>query len=258
MLIDAHAHLDKYPEHVLAEVLEEIEAQRILTVSVSVDPESFSRVEAIAARSRLVVPSFGIHPEQAPRFFDVLESVKDLVSLSPMVGEVGLDHRFVTEEALYGPQQAVFDSLLELAAAQEKLVNLHCAGAEEETLGMLREYRIRRAIIHWYSGPLDVLDRMIDAGYHFTVGVELMYSDHVRRVAELIPVDRLLTETDNPGGLEWLGRGVGRPHHLGQVVEELAHVKGISVDDLVAAINDNVTVLFDGDPHLDRWRTLLD
>ena len=66
MFVDAHAHLDKYDDKRIEEVLSEIEGRRILTMSVSVDPASFLRTESIAARSHLVVPSFGIHPEQAP------------------------------------------------------------------------------------------------------------------------------------------------------------------------------------------------
>lgn len=163
MLVDAHAHLDKYDNEQIGEVVADIERRRILTLSVSV--VSFARAEAIAARSALVVPSFGIHPEQAPSFVDDVAGIGSLVDRSPMIGEIGLDHRFVTEVAHYGPQREVFASMLEWARTQEKVVNLHCVGAEQETLDMMRSRGIERAIIHWYSGPLDVLADMIAAGY---------------------------------------------------------------------------------------------
>lgn len=112
MLVDAHTHLDKYDNDQIGDVLADIERRRILALSVSVDPVSFARAEAIAARSALVVPSFGIHPERAPSFVDSLAGIGNLVDRSPMIGEIGLDHRFVTDVAQYGPQREVFASML--------------------------------------------------------------------------------------------------------------------------------------------------
>jgi Tat protein secretion system quality control protein TatD with DNase activity len=72
MLIDAHAHLDKHPDEEIEEVLAALEERRIVTLSVSVDPSSYARARTIATRSPLVVPGFGINPEQAPAFVDSL------------------------------------------------------------------------------------------------------------------------------------------------------------------------------------------
>ena len=258
MLIDAHAHLDKYDDKLIDAVLSEIEQGRILTMSVSIDPASFSRTEAIAARSHLVVPSFGIHPERAPDFVDSLSEIEEMVGRSPTIGEIGLDQRFVTDTTQYSAQREVFATMLDMARDQEKLVNVHCVGAEQESLDMLQAHRIERAIIHWYSGPLEVLRRMIEAGYCFTIGVELLHSDHIRGVASLIPDSQLLTETDNPGGREWLTGKAGRPSDLGEVVDELARLRGVTSGELVRMIRENLAGLLDGDDHLISWRSEID
>jgi len=258
MLIDAHAHLDKYDDDQIDEVLAEIERRSVLTLSVSVDPASFARAEAIAAQSPLVIPSFGIHPEEAPSFVDSLASIGELVNRSPLIGEIGLDHRFVTDASQYDPQREVFAFMLESARSQGKLVNLHCVGAERDTLDMLKSHEIERAIVHWYSGPLDVLTEMIATGYSFTVGVEILHSDHIRRVAEVIPDTQLLTETDNPGGLAWLTNETGRPHHLLDVLDELARLRGVPVAELSAMVQENMVRLMKGDPHLADWESGLD
>lgn len=253
MLIDAHAHLDKYDDDEIDEVLAALEARRVLTLSVSVDPISFARTQAIAARSSLVVPAFGIHPEQAPAFVDSLTTAEELASRAPMIGEIGLDHRFVTDAAQHGPQEVVFGALLDLAKVQGKLVNLHCVGAEQRTLDLLVSRGIERAIIHWYSGPLDVLSQMIAAAYTFTVGVEVLHSAHIRQIARMIPTDQLLTETDNPGGLRWLTGEIGRPSHLADVVDALAGLRGTGRQELIATVHDNWAALLEGDPHLAPW-----
>jgi TatD DNase family protein len=258
MLVDAHAHLDKYDDEQIEGVLAELESRNIFTMSVSVDPDSFLRAEEIAAGSELVVPSFGIQPENAPAFVDSLAEIEELVNRSPIVGEIGLDHRLVTDSTQYGPQREVFGFLLDLAKAQGKLINVHSVGAERDTLDMLRSHGIQRAILHWYSGPVDVLTDMIGAGYYFTVGVEVLHSEHIRNVASLIPSEQLLTETDNPGGQAWLTGEIGQPALLAGILEELAQVRAVTTDELIRTIDDNLTELFKGDEHLAAWSSALD
>jgi TatD DNase family protein len=99
---------------------------------------------------------------------------------------------------------------------------------------------IERVIIHWYSGPLDVLDEMIDAGFSFSIGIEVMHSDHMRTITAAIPDRQLLTETDNPGGPQWLTGSWGYPHFIGDVVNKIAVVRGVHRDDLRAMVHDNM------------------
>src|SRR5438874_13193791 len=102
------------------------------------------------------------------------------------------------------------------------MVNLHTKDAEKKILDLLEKYDIQRAIIHWYSRPLDILRAITQFGAYFTVGVEVLYSDAIRARAKEIPDHLLLTETDNPGGLKWLQGVVGMPKELKQVVESMA------------------------------------
>lgn len=258
MFIDAHSHLDKYDDADLDRVLDQIEQSRILTTSVSVDDESFRRSEAIAARGALVVPAFGVHPSEATRFVHSLDEVEELVRRSPLIGEIGLDHRFVTDASQYASQRAVFGQFLTWAAEQNKVVNLHCAGAEQETARMLREHETQRVIVHWYSGPTDVLTEMIELGCMFTVGVEILYSDHIRQIARMIPSAQLLTETDNPGGLRWVTDETGYPWIIVSVIDELARVREVPSAELVELVRSNMVGLFEGDPHLEPWLALLE
>lgn len=257
MFIDAHSHLDKYDDSDLDRVLSQIEQSRILTTSVSVDDESFRRSEAIAARCPLVVAAFGVHPSEATRFVRSLHELEELVWRSPLIGEIGLDHRFVTDSSQYAAQRTVFGQFLTWAAEQDKVVNIHTAGAEQETARMLREHETQRVIVHWYSGPLDVLTEMIELGCMFTVGVEILYSDHIRQIARMIPSAQLITETDNPGGLRWVTDETGYPRIIGRVVDELARVREISSTRVVGEVMSNMANLIRDDPHLEPWSSLL-
>lgn len=253
MLIDVHSHLDKYQDDEVGAVLASLEELRILTVSVAVDPESFVRAETIAASSELVVAAFGVHPWEAPAWVDRLDEVDGLIVRSPMVGEIGLDHRFVEDSSLYAAQETVFRHFVEQAVEQNKVVNVHCSGAEADTFEVLSEHGCERVIIHWYSGPLDMLEAMISAGYLFTVGVEVLVSDHIREVARRLPVDQLLTETDNPGGHRWLTGELGLPALLGDVVAEVERVKGLSPGSVESAVAANMKRLLGDDLPLQEW-----
>ena len=249
MLIEAHTHLDHYEEPLLATALAEIAEHQIITLSNAVNPPSYRRLLEIAQESRWVIPSFGIHPWWAAEYIDQLNACMRLIEQSPLLGEIGLDYRWVQAET-FPAQREVFEFFLAAARAQDKIVNLHTKDAEADVLRYLDDYDIQRAIVHWYSGPLDILEQMIERGFYFTVGVELAHSEHIRAVAQTIPLNRLLTETDNPGGLKWLTGETGYPHHLLGVLDVLAEMKAISVDELTQVIAENFIRLIQADPHL--------
>jgi TatD DNase family protein len=250
MLVDAHAHLDHYGDDALPAALRDIERLRILTIAVAMDVPSYRRVVRLADGSPLVLPAFGVHPWKAPAYAGRLDALDPLIAASPVLGEIGLDHRFVEDASLYPAQRAVFERFLAGARAHDALVNLHTSGAEGEVLELVRKHGLRRAIVHWYAGPLNALCGLLEAGAYFTVGVEVHSSPQVQALAGGIPADRLLTETDNPDGLEWLTGRPGLPGALVGVVAKLAELRGTSVEEVRRTVRQNLARLFRPDRRL--------
>jgi TatD DNase family protein len=257
VLIDAHAHLDRYGD-ALDAALSDIDSRRILTTSVSMDLPSWERNLAIAERSRFVIPAVGIHPWNAPEHAGRLGELDRAVSGAPVIGEIGLDHHFVEDASAYAAQREVFRFFLGAAAEQGKIVNLHTKGAEAEVLRALDDSGVSRAIVHWYSGPLGPLRDFLERGAYLTVGVHVLSSKHVRTIARTIPDDLLLTETDNPGGAEWLTGDPGMPALLEAVVAALAEIRQTTPDDIVRTVSRNFLRLIDDDPRLAAARDLLE
>jgi TatD DNase family protein len=249
MLIDAHAHLDKYGAH-LADALQEIAQQQIFTVATAVDAPSYAALKDIAASSPLILPTFGIHPKRAPQYAARLRDLGPLIEESPAIGEIGLDFHWEKDASAYPSQKRVLEYFFAAAQEQNKVVNLHTKGAEKEILRLLEKYQIRRAIIHWYSGPFDVFYEMIQYGAYFTIGVEALYSEHIKTIAREVPDRLLLTETDNPGGLKWLGGALGMPQDLRKVIDVLAQVRNSSAAALVRTVHANFARLIENDPWL--------
>jgi len=253
MLIDAHAHVDRYDlvgPGALESALGEIEQYGILTISNSMDLPSYERNLAIGQKCDLVLPIFGVHPWNAPQYADRLDDLRGAVERSPMIGEIGLDYHFVEDDSLYPAQRRVFEFFLAAAREQGKIVNLHTKGAEKTVLELLDRYEIPRAIVHWYSGPLDIFREMIARGMYFTVGVEVLHSEHIRAIAREIPSERLLTETDNPGGPKGFVGGPGMPALLKEVIQGVAEVRKTTVEAITETVWSNLLELARDDPWL--------
>ena len=256
MLIDAHVHMDKYGAD-LERALQEIRTHRVFTIAVAMDAPSYQRSVEIGNECELVLPTFGIHPRRAPEYADRLRELNPLIEESPAIGEIGLDFHWVKDSSQYPAQVKVLAYFLAAAREQKKMVNLHTKGAEKKILDLLEHYDIQRAIVHWYSGPLDILRALIQFGAYFTVGVEVSYSETIRAIAREIPDHLLLTETDNPGGLKWLRDVIGMPKEVQNVVDMTARVRNSSSESLAQIIHTNFLRLIDTDPWLKDLRAFL-
>ena len=243
MYVDAHTHLDHFTPAQLPAALAEIDALDVFTLANSMDLASYHRNLEIAGDSPRIQVGLGVHPTRAAACVADLEGYRPFLADAPYIGEIGLDYHWVEDTRTYPAQRTVLEFFLAAARDLDKPVNLHTKGAEAEILALLDRYAIRRAVVHWYSGPVDILRAMAARGVYFTVGVEIHHSPLIRELAREIPRDQLLTETDGPGGLEWLTGEVGYPRHILPVVAELAHVRGESPAAIAAAVRANLARL---------------
>jgi TatD DNase family protein len=256
MLIDAHAHLDKYGPR-LGAALDEIAQQRIFTVATAMDAPSYAELKHIAGRSAFILATFGVHPRRAPQYAGRLQDLAPLIEESPALGEIGLDFHWEKDSSSYPSQKKVLEYFFAAAREQNKFVNLHTKGGEREILRLLERFQIQRALIHWYSGPMDILRELIDYGAYFTVGVEALFSQHIHAIARAIPDHLLLTETDNPGALPWLGGDLGMPRDLGKVIDALAQLRDSTAAAITQTVHGNFARFIDRDPWLADARAVL-
>ena len=256
MLIDAHVHLDKYGD-LLDHALREIERENIFTVATAMDVPSYQDLQEIGRRSALVLPTFGIHPRRAPQYVDRLRELGRYIEMSPAIGEIGLDFHWVKDSSEYPAQLKILEYFFAAAREQKKIVNLHTKGGEKAILERLERYDVARPIIHWYSGPLDILRALVQFGAYFTIGVEVLYSETIQTIAREIPEHLLLTETDNPGGLKWLKGIVGMPSEIRKVIDELARIRSSTPDAISRTVHANFLKFIQDDPWLQQVRNLL-
>ena len=231
MLVDAHAHIDWYTD-ALTEALDQIERHRIVTMAVAMDVPAYLKTKQIAESCSYIIPTFGIHPWEAGCYTDTLHELDGYLRQTPVIGEAGLDFRYVKDEELYPGQVKVFEYQCAWAQRLSKPMNLHTRGAEIEVLEMLRRYRIVPSIIHWYGGPVELIEAYLAEGCYFTVGVDVLNPRIEHSIAEILPLERILLETDNPDGYRWQAKEIGMPDLLLKILEKVAAIKQIPVIEL--------------------------
>ncbi|WP_420642877.1 TatD family hydrolase [Candidatus Leptofilum sp.] len=145
------------------------------------------------------------------------------------------------------------------SVSQQKIVNIHGLGAETAVLQRLEQFQPPTPIVHWYAGPLNLIDRYLAVGAYFTFGVELLYGKKIEKILAAIPQDRLLTETDNPGAYKHFAHQPGTPGLIQQVTAKMARRRQLSEVKMEAIIEQNFIQIIASNPTLIRcWQAAQD
>jgi len=248
ILIDAHCHINIYNRKgfgkTLLPAIEEIESNKILTISNSMDLTSYRLNKKISRMCEHVIPAFGIHPWNAHKYTNKTDIIKNLIRQNQIIGEIGLDHFFVKDADRYPAQQKIFE--LFLAQSRDRILSIHSRGADKEVLNLLKKYGNKRVVIHWYAGPPDVLEEMIKQGYYFSIGPKIDYSEQIREIACAIPLSQILTETDNPGGPASFMSELAMPVLIKKVIKQIAKCKNETADNIEKQVERNFVKLSEG------------
>ncbi len=219
-LIDVHAHLDELAD--LTESLQEAKTAGVHgIIAVGMDVESNRNVLQIAeAHPGYIYPALGYHPWEIKEeeVNANLSFVRDHVEEGVALGEIGLDYIKVKKEL----QWRVFGELLDMALESDRPVIVHCRFSHRRAFEMVKERKIKRAVFHWYSGPADLLDKILSMGYFISATPALVYSPPHREAIQRTPIERILLETDTP--VSYQGREA-RPKDVRVSLEEVAKLK---------------------------------
>lgn len=183
-----------------------------------------------------------------------METLDGFIDSSPMMGEIGLDYHFVTDPEKHAMQRDVFKYMVTRGISQNKVLNIHSKGAEADVDSVLGDLNARRAILHWYSGPMKELKSLTEKGFYVTVGVEVLSSSHIQTIAKAVPAEFLLTETDNPGGYRWLTGEIGKPSIIKSVIEKISELRNWHCEETKARIVENFSRLAANDGWAKRLR----
>ncbi|OGE30961.1 hypothetical protein A2631_04750 [Candidatus Daviesbacteria bacterium RIFCSPHIGHO2_01_FULL_44_29] len=279
-LTDSHAHLyfDKLRDQ-LDLVLENAVANGLgIIINVGVDVETSKEAVRQTIDFRLrgndkesgnnslkIYSTIGIHPHEGVNYptkeseiQNDLEALKDLYlnnqSLVVGIGECGLDFFFEHNAGFVESGLIVEEkkkSQMRLFEAQIVLVNelqlpliVHCRDAWTEMLPYLNQFN---GVLHCYSGNTKITKQVLETNLYISFAGNITYpkNDWLRESLKMIPLERVLIETDSPFLAPQSKRGQpNEPANIREVAERVAQVKGISVEEVARQTTQNVIKVF--------------
>jgi len=240
-LIDSHIHLDLYEPADIGRMMRELPSFGVeRVVAVSVDLASCRHVQRLSrGYPGQVVPAYGQHPERSipsePELDELFAFIRLHREEMAAIGEVGLPwynrreaerkgERFALE-----PYVELLESFVRLAKELNKPIVLHAVYEDADiACDLLEKHSVRRAHFHWFKGSEQTMRRMMDNGYFVSFTPDLVYEAEIRALANLVPMERLMVETDGPWPFEGPFRGQKtHPRMIRYVIQELAALKSL-------------------------------
>jgi len=246
--IDAHIHLaDPEYQSKIGQILADAQENSVVgLVANAMDLKSSRATLSLSeAHPSVVFPAIGIHPWEAGAVSedDIREVVELILSRkgpAVSVGEIGLDGRYSTEAKNLDRQRTVFQTMLRAAEEAQLPVSVHSRAAFQEVLEILSSFELANVLLHWYSGPLELIPEIISRGYYVSVGPSSVYVAKIQEIAKRIPLTQILVETDGPVRYQGIFKGkVTAPSFLREVVRNLAKVKGGQIEEVSETIYEN-------------------
>ncbi len=239
-MLDTHCHIDLYPNPEL--ILDKCDKNEFPILSMTNLPSHFERGFPFFQNRNRVRQALGMHPLFAQHHKKEFPKFISNLSKTSYIGEVGLDFSkdgIDTREV----QIQTFESILNVIADKKKLLSIHSRRAEKEVLSLLKRYKIKHAIFHWYSGGLNLIDEIVQEGYYFSINPAMINSSSGRKIISKIPQQFILTESDGPFVTE--NNLPLNPGEVKSVINYLANDWGIRLEHTHKIIWSNFLKLID-------------
>jgi len=226
-MIDTHCHIDMYSNPM--EIVNESERLGIITIGMTNLPSHFEMGHHHLEGYKKTRLALGMHPLMAKNHIQEFALFYECFNKTSYIGEVGLDF---SKEGIETKNQQVnsFKRILEAVGDKPKILSIHSRKAEKEVLQLLKDYQIRNAIFHWYSGGLNLIDQIVDSGYFFSVNPAMIRSESGKKIIQRIPKDFILTESDGP--FVKLNKRPSKPRDIEIVLKHLSVVNKCSVSEV--------------------------
>jgi TatD DNase family protein len=246
-LIDTHAHLtfDDLLVDVDAVLTRSTAAGVTEWITVGTDREHIDKVLDLANQHDRLWAALGYHPHYAkditPADLEYLKQACDNEKVIA-IGETGLDFHYNLSHQKN--QHEIFRAQLQIAAETNLPVVVHSRNAFDDTVEILDEFagKLKSVVIHCYSGDADQAKMLLDKGYYisFTGIVTFKNSEIARLAAAVVPLDRMMIETDCPyiSPAPMRNQRPCEPALLVHTAKKIAEIKGIDIEKFASAIAD--------------------
>ncbi len=247
-VIDSHCHLD-FPKFNKdrEETIERARRSGVFEmINSGIDYKTNASSLELARKYDFIHATLGLSPQMVPGASDdtidqILSQMERSIVRAAGIGEAGLDFYYCKNDAGRKKQEDVFRQVIEIAERYNKTLVIHGRDGEELALKMSRD--LDRVIFHCYGGSLETMKDIVDAGHYVSVPTLVCFSEHHRSIAQDLPLENMLIETDSP----YLSPRKGRnePAFVLDSVPVIAQLKGIEEEDVAVATVQNTRRAFE-------------
>lgn len=252
MLIDSHAHLDDErfdPDR--ENIISSLKENGIsLVVNPGSDLSSSIKSVRLSEEYENIYAAVGVHPHEAKAMSE--ETIEALRSLSARekvvaIGEIGLDYFY--DNSPRDIQKKWFLEQIRLAKEADLPIIVHSRDASQDAFDIINQEKDNRlrGVLHCYSGSEEMAREYIKLGFYISFGgpVTFKNSKVSKKVAQDIPLDKMLIETDSPYLTPEPNRGKrNEPSYVKYVARTIAEIRGISFEELAEKTAENAKNLF--------------
>jgi TatD DNase family protein len=254
MLIDSHCHLDRIDlspyNHCFADFMAAAARENIgHMLSIAIDLENYAGMLALIENYPQISATVGVHPNENEGREPTLDELVRLGEDDKVVGigETGLD--YFRSEGDLSWQQNRFRTHIQAAKLLNKPLIIHTREAREDTLAILREQGAEKVggVIHCFTEDWDFAEQAMSLNFYISFSGIVTFNNakKIREVAEKIPADRFLIETDSPYLAPAPYRGKPNyPMYVRHVAEFIAALRDVSPETIAAQSADNFRTLF--------------
>ena len=249
-IINTHSHINMLKERSVEEALQNCIDENITIIVPSYDDKSIFEVDELTKKYEKVFGYVGVFPEEVKCFSDkTLTDMGNIIKNNNKiigVGEIGLDYYW--DKSFVDLQKEVFIKQIEFANQMNLPINVHCREAYFDTLNILKEHnKNSQVIMHCFSGSLEFAKECIKQGIYIAIGGVVTFKNavKVKEVAQNIPLESLLLETDDPYLTPVPFRGKeNQPSYVKYVAQEIANLRGISFEEVARTATQNAKRIF--------------
>lgn len=251
MLVDSHCHINfpELQENIDAVLAKMRENQVTHALCISVNLPDFPQVLSLAERYPHIFASVGVHPDYENEIEPGVDALSALAQHPKVVaiGETGLDYYRLQGDLEW--QRLRFRTHIRAAKACGKPLVVHTRAAAQDTLRIMQEEGADAAggVMHCFTESWEVAQAAMDMGFFISFSGIVTFKNAVglKEIAKRVPLGSMLIETDAPylAPVPYRGK-INQPAYVKHVAEEIAQLKGTSVEEVAQATTENFFRLF--------------
>lgn len=251
-MIDTHAHIYfKEYDGKFEEILKNAKSFGVDKIIIpTANPDDFKKVIQLIEKYDCLFGAVGVHPSDIDTFNE--ETAKQILKLGEhpkiiAIGEIGLDYYW--DKSNIEAQKKGFKAQIELAKKLKKPIIIHDRDAHEDTFNILKEMNAKDlgVVMHCFSGSYEFAMQCIKEGFYIALGgvVTFKNAKKSKEVAQKIPLEYLLLETDSPFLTPEPHRGEeNQPAYVKFAAEKIAELRDISLEQVDEITTKNAERLF--------------